>query len=64
MKRVPWLLSVYAAVVLLWHVNFEEDNLMNPIQKSESIKASLRDGFRTGTSKLAQRRCYGYDSGD
>lgn len=34
---------------------------MNPIQKSESIKASLRDGFRTGTSKLAQRRCYGYD---
>lgn len=34
---------------------------MNSIQKSESIKASLRDGFRTGTSKLAQRRCYGYD---
>lgn len=54
-------LNTYAAVVLLWHVNFEEDNLMNSIQKSESIKASLRDGFRTGTSKLAQRRCYGYD---
>ena len=34
---------------------------MSPIQKSESIKASLRDSFRTGTSKLAQRRCYGYD---
>ena len=35
---------------------------MNSIQKSESIKASLRGGFRTGTSKLAQRRCYGYDA--
>lgn len=34
---------------------------MNPIQKSESIKASLREGFRTGNSKMAQRRCYGYD---
>ena len=36
---------------------------MNSIQKSESIKASLRDGFRTGTSKMSQRRCYGYDTG-
>lgn len=56
-------LSAYAATVLLWHVNFEEDNRMNSIQKSESIKASLRDGFRTGTSKMSQRRCYGYDTG-
>ena len=36
---------------------------MNSIQKSESIKAGLRDGFRAGTSKMAQRRCYGYDTG-
>lgn len=54
-------LNACAATVLRWHINFEEDNQMNSIQKSESIKASLRDGFRTGTSKLTQRRCYGYD---
>ena len=36
---------------------------MISIQKSESIKASLRDGFRTGTSRMSQRRCYGYDTG-
>jgi len=33
---------------------------MNIIEKSESIRAGLRKGFQDGTSKLAQRRCYGY----
>ena len=36
---------------------------MNIVQRSESIKAELREGFRDGTSKLAQRKCYGYDVG-
>lgn len=36
---------------------------MNMIQKSESIRAGLRKGFQNGTSKMAQRRCYGYDTG-
>lgn len=36
---------------------------MNIIEKSESIRAGLRKGFQDGTSKLAQRRCYGYDTG-
>jgi len=36
---------------------------MNIIEKSESIRVGLRKGFRDGTSKLAQRRCYGYDTG-
>lgn len=36
---------------------------MNIIEKSESIRVGLRKGFQDGTSKLAQRRCYGYDSG-
>lgn len=35
---------------------------MNMIQKSESIRAGLRKGFQDGTSKLAQRKCYGYDT--
>lgn len=34
---------------------------MDQIQKSESIKAGLRKGFQDGNSKMAQRRCYGYD---
>ncbi|MBR3561946.1 MAG: recombinase family protein [Oscillospiraceae bacterium] len=34
---------------------------MNMIQHSEEIKAGLRQGFRDGTSKLAQRKCYGYE---
>lgn len=34
---------------------------MNPIEKSESIKAGLRSGFQDGSSKMAQRKCYGYD---
>ena len=36
---------------------------MNTIEKSESIRAGLRKGFQDGTSKMAQRKCYGYDTG-
>ena len=36
---------------------------MNIIEKSKSIRAGLRKGFQDGTSKMAQRRCYGYDIG-
>ena len=36
---------------------------MNIIKKSESIRAGLRKGFQDGTSKMAQRKCYGYDTG-
>lgn len=36
---------------------------MNIIEKSESIRAGLRRGFQDGTSKMAQRKCYGYDTG-
>ena len=36
---------------------------MNNIEKSESIRAGLRKGFQDGTSKMAQRKCYGYDIG-
>jgi len=36
---------------------------MNIIEKSEFIRAGLRKGFQDGTSKMAQRRCYGYDTG-
>lgn len=36
---------------------------MNNIEKSESIRAGLRKGFQGGTSKIAQRKCYGYDMG-
>lgn len=35
---------------------------MNIIEKGESIRAGLRKGFQDGTSKMAQRRCYGYDT--
>ena len=34
---------------------------MNRIKHSEDIKAGLRQGFQDGTSKLAQRKCYGYE---
>ena len=34
---------------------------MNQIQHSEEIKAGLRQSFQDGTSKLAQRKCYGYE---
>ena len=33
------------------------------IEKSKSIRDGLQKGFLDGTSKLAQRRCYGYDTG-
>ena len=36
---------------------------MKNIEKSKSIRDSLRKGFQDGTSKMAQRRCYGYDTG-
>ena len=36
---------------------------MNMIQKSEAIKAGLRKGFQDGESKMARRKCYGYDIG-
>ena len=36
---------------------------MNDIEKSKSIRAGLRRGFQDGTSKMAQRRCYGYNTG-
>ena len=36
---------------------------MNMIQKSEAIKAGLRKGFQDGSSKMAHRKCYGYDVG-
>lgn len=35
---------------------------MNIIEKSESIRMGLRKGFQDGTSKMAQRKCYGYDT--
>ena len=34
---------------------------MNVIQKSEAIKAGLRKGFQDGSSKMARRKCYGYE---
>ena len=37
--------------------------VMNVIQKSESIKAGLRKGFQNGSSKMAHRKCYGYEVG-
>ncbi len=33
---------------------------MNALERSELIKAGLRKGFHDGSSKMAQRRCYGY----
>ena len=33
---------------------------MNMIQKSEAIKNGLRKGFQDGSSKMANRKCYGY----
>lgn len=34
---------------------------MNVTQKSEAIKNGLRKGFQDGSSKIAKRKCYGYD---
>ena len=36
---------------------------MNVIQKSEAIKNGLRKGFQDGSSKMAKRKCYGYEVG-
>ena len=36
---------------------------MNVIQKSEAIRNGLRKGFQDGSSKMAKRKCYGYDVG-
>lgn len=34
---------------------------MRNYEKSEAIKAGLRKGFQDGSSKMAKRKCYGYD---
>lgn len=34
---------------------------MNKLEKSESIKAGLRKGFQDGSSRMAKRKCYGYN---
>ncbi len=34
---------------------------MNIIQKSEAIKAGLRKSFQDDSSKMARRKCYGYE---
>ncbi len=36
---------------------------MNGIEKGESIRTGLRKGFQGGSSKIAQRRCCGYNIG-
>ena len=36
---------------------------MNTIQKSEAIKNGIRKGFQDGSSKMARRKCYGYEVG-
>lgn len=36
---------------------------MKAFEKSESIKAGLRQGFRDGSSKMIKRKCYGYTAG-
>lgn len=33
---------------------------MKALEKSESIKTSLRQGFQDGSSKMVKRKCYGY----
>ena len=42
---------------------YERGFQVNIIEKSEAIRAGLRKGFREGTSKIAQRKYYGYDIG-
>lgn len=36
---------------------------MNVRQKGEAIKNGLRKGFQDGSSKMAKRKCYGYEVG-
>lgn len=35
---------------------------MPDIEKSKSIRTGLQKGFQDGTSKIAQRKCYGYNT--
>ena len=46
------------AAFILWKGQVD----MN-IEQSKSIRAGLQKGFRDGTSKMVQCRCYGYDTG-
>lgn len=46
------------AAFILWKGQVD----MN-IEQSKSIRAGLQKGFRNGTSKMVQCRCYGYDTG-
>ncbi len=39
----------------------DKEAFINKVQHSEDIKAGLHQGFQNGTSRLAQRKCYGYD---
>lgn len=34
---------------------------MNRIEKGKAIRKGLQRGFQDGTSKMARRKCYGYD---
>ena len=34
---------------------------MNRIEKGKAIRKGLQKGFQDGTSKMARRKCYGYD---
>lgn len=49
------------AVTSLRYFYYEREIIMNVIQKSEAIKAGLRKGFQDGSSKIARRKCYGYE---
>lgn len=49
------------AVTSLRYFYYERETIMNVIQKSEAIKAGLRKGFQDGSSKIARRKCYGYE---
>lgn len=36
--------------------------MLNKFDQSKAIKAGLRKGFTNGESKIANRKCYGYDA--
>lgn len=50
-------------MVSLRYFYCERKIVMNVIQKSEAIKTGLRKGFQDGSSKMARRKCYGYEIG-
>lgn len=54
-ERNEFMMTTYAAIA-------QEESMM----KSRSIKWGLENGFVSGDSKIAQRKCYGYtnDNGD